>query len=330
MQQIIKRLSIAGIALLTVPASIRAQVVTEKDKTEKKDIQQIIITRPVEKTGKTIIEIDGEKVKVNGKDVSNDKDINVRVNNLKAGNVYRFNGDASSWNFNYNGADHMELFAEDAKRAMLGVTTESDDKGAEIQTITEGSAAEKAGLKKGDIITKIDGTTIESHDDVAKTVKAHKPGDKVAVTFLRNNKAQTVTAELGKWKGLSALPKMENMDTWKAMVPAEVPFSMGNGSGTYIFNSGRPRLGLSIQDTEDGKGVKVLEVDDESNAAKAGIEADDVILAVDDKEIKGTDDVSKIIRESKDKYTFNFKVQRDGKTKNIEVKMPKKLKTTDL
>jgi serine protease Do len=210
------------------------------------------------------------------------------------------------------------------------VITESDDKGAEIQSITEGSAADKAGLKKGDVITKIDNKAIETHDDVAKTVKTHKPGDKVSVTFLRNNKTQTVTAELGKWRGISAVSGMK-ADNWKAVVPPELPYAMGNGSfnGT-IYVTGRPRLGMSIQDTEDGKGVKVLEVEDESNAAKAGIEVDDVILSVDDKEIKGTEDISKIVRDNNEKYSFNFKVLRDGKAKNIEVKIPKKLKTTDL
>jgi serine protease Do len=335
--QIRKSFLVAGFALLAVPASVLAQDKNkDKNKDEKKDIQQIIITRPAVKE-KTVIEIDGDKVKVNGKDVKNDKDINVSVNNLKGANVYHWNGnnDNDSWAFNYNGPqkmnfDRMDLFSEDANRAMLGVITESEDKGAEIQSVTEGSAADKAGLKKGDIITKIDNKAIETHDDVANAVKGHKPGEKVSVTFLRNNKTQTVTAELGKWKGISAVSGMK-MDNWKTVVPPELPYAMGNGSfNGRIYVSGKPRLGLSIQDTEDGKGVKVLEVEDESNAAKAGIEVDDVILTVDDKDIKGTDDVTRIVRDNNEKSTFNFKVLRDGKTKNIEVKIPKKLKTTDL
>jgi len=326
--QITRNFLVAGLALLAVPATVLAQDKDkDKNKDEKKDIQQIIITRSADK-GKTIIEIDGDKVKVNGKDIKDDKDVNVSVNNLKGANVYHWNGD-NDWNFNFNGPDKMELFSEDGNRAMLGVVTESDDKGAEIQTITEGSAADKAGLKKGDIITKIDSKAIESHDDVAKAVKAHKPGDKVTVTFLRNNKSQTVTADLGKWKGISAVSGMK-MDNWRTVAPPELPYALGNGSFNGVYVTGRPRLGLSIQDTEDGKGVKVLEVEDESNAAKAGIEVDDVILSVDDKEVKGTDDVTRSLRDNNEKNSFNFKVLRDGKTKNIEVKIPKKLKTTDL
>jgi serine protease Do len=87
---------------------------------------------------------------------------------------------------------------------------------------------------------------------------------------------------------------------------------------------------LSIQDTDEGVGVKVLDVDDESNAAKAGIKEGDIIVGIDDHEIKGTDDVTKTIREAKDKYNFNFKINRDGKTQTIKVNMPRKLKTADL
>jgi serine protease Do len=95
------------------------------------------------------------------------------------------------------------------------------------------------------------------------------------------------------------------------------------------FIPSRPKLGLSIQDTDDGVGVKVLEVDEESNAAKAGVKVGDIIVGVNDHEVRGTDDVTKAMKE-KEKTSFNFRVKRDGKTQNIEVKMPRKLKTADL
>ena len=89
-------------------------------------------------------------------------------------------------------------------------------------------------------------------------------------------------------------------------------------------------MGLSIQDTDDGKGVKVIEVDRDSNASKAGLKEDDVIVEVDGKAVNGADAMAKVIKESKDKGSVNMKVLRGGKTHNIEVKIPKKLKTADL
>ncbi|MBC7873496.1 MAG: PDZ domain-containing protein, partial [Ferruginibacter sp.] len=68
----------------------------------------------------------------------------------------------------------------------------------------------------------------------------------------------------------------------------------------------------------------------ESNAAKAGIKEDDIVTEVDGKAVNSTDDIVKMIKENKDKTSMMFKLQRAGKTQNIEVKMPKKIKTTDL
>jgi serine protease Do len=76
--------------------------------------------------------------------------------------------------------------------------------------------------------------------------------------------------------------------------------------------------------------VKVTEVDEESNAAKAGLKENDIILSIDEKEITSTTDVTRTMRADKEKFTYNFKINRAGKTQNVEVKFPKKLKTADL
>ena len=93
---------------------------------------------------------------------------------------------------------------------------------------------------------------------------------------------------------------------------------------------GRPKLGLSVQDTDDGVGVKVLDVDDESPAAKAGIKEGDIVLGVDDVDVKGTEDIVRATRASKDKTSYKFKVKRGNSNQTIDVKIPRKLKTADL
>ena len=115
-QIIMKRLVIAGIALLTVPTTILAQADKEKDKLkdkEKKDLQNIVITRSGDINTKTVIEIDGDKVKINGKDVNDIKDVQVHVNKINGANVYRMGTTApESWSFNMNDDDHMSLLVK--------------------------------------------------------------------------------------------------------------------------------------------------------------------------------------------------------------------------
>lgn len=341
-QLLLKRVAIAAIALCAVPGTIMAQDEKEKKKVkDKKEHQQIIITRSGDKDEKTVIEIDGNKVKVNGKDVADLKDVQVHVNSWKGPGAFSVRTPGQNFTMAFDDFGHgRSLFAVDSNRAMLGVTTESDDKGAQIRSITKESGAEKAGLKRGDVITKIDNRNIDGADDVTDAIRAHKPGDKVAITYLRDGKEQKTTAQLGRWKGIDVAamtaPRVLGDNMWRESMNQRMeslndhnfPRMPGNVFATTV--AGRPRLGILVSDTDDGKGVKVLEVDDEGTAHKAGMKEDDIITHMDDKAVNSADEVSKLMKEKKDQPTVRFQVTRDGKSQNIDVKVPKKLKTVDL
>jgi serine protease Do len=234
-----------------------------------------------------------------------------------------------SGTWNTNSDNHFNFLSEDANRAMLGVNTEKTEEGVKINSVTKESAAEKIGLKKGDVITKIDETKIESPDELSEAIHNHKPADKVVVTYLRDNKEQKATAELTKWKGENFKMDLGDMKFDKVMPKLKTVPGTTYGQN-WTWTTGGPKLGLSVQDSDDGKGVKVIEVDEESTAAKAGVKQEDIITEVDGKAINSTDDMVKIIKESKEKASIMVKLQRGGKTQNIEVKMPKKIKTANL
>lgn len=326
--------------LLMVPVAVQAQENKdkEKDKSEKRDVEQIIITRKGDKKEKVVVEINGDKVTVNGKPAEDLKEGDISVNRHKfkegAGHLMAYTSPEGDWNFNWNDGDGM-FYNENENTAMLGVVTEKVDEGEGVQItdITDGSGAEKAGLKEEDVITKVDEKKIEDPDDLTKLIRSHKPGDKVTITYLRDKKEQKVTAELGKWKGsgFNALAKIPNMD-WDVISPKvqKVPKMKIAPGQYYSFLDNRPRLGLSVQDTEDGKGVKVIDVDDEGCGQKAGVKEGDVIVAVNDKEVNSAEEVAKTVRENREKPSIMLKIKRDGKTQNIEVRIPRKLKTADL
>ncbi len=85
------------------------------------------------------------------------------------------------------------------QHAYLGirVSDASNGAGAEIVSVVSGSPADKAGLKAGDVITSIDGTTIENGDALTAAVAAHKPSDVVSVDVTRNGSSKTVKVTLG-------------------------------------------------------------------------------------------------------------------------------------
>jgi serine protease Do len=335
-QLAVKFAAIAILASLAIPSLAQ----DEKEKEKKKDVEQIIITLKGDKKDKVVIEITGDKITVNGKPAEDLKDEDIKVmrhklKTLEGLNAYTIpRSGENAWNFDWNDKDGMKLFSEtNENRAMLGVVTEKADQGAEVNDVREKSAAEKAGIKEGDIITKVDDKKIEGPDDLSEAVRNHKPGDKVSITFLRDKKEQKVTAELGKWSGFGSMafaPKMPDMDILRESIPRvqripRIPYGQN-----YFRSGGAPRLGLSVQDTDDSKGVKVIEVDEESNAAKAGVKENDIITHVNDKEVNSADEIAKMVKENKDKPSIQLKIKRNGKAQNIEVKMPRKLKTADL
>ncbi len=344
MRNTISKLNLLIIVIgLLMPATLLAQK-EEKVVKEKKEVKQIIITSKGDKDEKVVIEIKGDKVTVNGKPVEDYKegDLKVKLNKLKDLESLSFERmpGVGMWNLNTNDNNRVHLFSRDENMAMLGVTTQKTEDGVEIKSITKESGAEKAGLKENDIITKINDTKISEPDDLSEAIKQHKPGDKVTVTYIRDKKEKKVTAELTKWKGLNPWTisegknfemNFDKMHLEKIMPDLETLRGMRTQPGqNWIWSGGSPKLGLSVQDTDNGKGVNVIEVDEESNAAKAGIKEDDVITEVDGKSINSTDDIVKVIKESKDKNSIMIKLDRNGKPMNIEVKMPRKVKTADL
>jgi len=335
-QTCIKFFALVFAMALLFPASLLAQKDgKDKEAKEKKEAEQIIITRKGDKNEKVIVEINGDKVTVNGKPLDEYKnkegDVNVRVQKFKEFEGMPRVPRVGAWSYNGNDNFDFNLSTDDANHAMLGVTTEKADQGVEIQSITKESAAAKAGLKENDVITKIDDKKIENPDALSEAIKNHKPGDKVTVTYLRDKKEQKVTAELTKWKGMNVFSTTPGfkMDMGDMNLNA-MPRLKGAMGQNWSWSGGGPKLGLSVQDTEDGKGVKVIEVDDESNAEKAGLKEDDIITEVDGKAVNGADEMAKIVKENREKISMMMKVQRAGKTQNIEVKMPRKIKTADL
>jgi serine protease Do len=325
--------AMASLALLLCqPLAAQDNKDKDKDKNKEKskitDNEELIIKKKGDKDAKVTIEIKGDEITVNGKPLEDFDDDNIVIKKGRTiiygpgASHSPFTGQGGSLNFD----NHSDIFNDND--AFLGVVTDNDDRGARIEEVTDNSAADKAGLKKGDVITKIDETKIEDPEGLTKTIRKHKPEDKIEVTYYRDGKTNKAEVTLGKRKGRTFLLQDRQFDMpnfnfdWKDN-------DNFNRSYSYSYN-GKPRLGIKAQDTEDGKGVKVLGVDDESAAEKAGLKEDDVITEFDGKKVNSTDELASAARESKDKPAVKITFNRDGKSQTVEIKTPKKLKTANL
>ncbi|MEJ7589220.1 MAG: PDZ domain-containing protein [Ferruginibacter sp.] len=337
------------------PQKVEKKELEEKElKIEKKETQEIIIRNKGGKELNLKLEINGDKITVNGKPLAEFKDDGVSINKRRM--MIRDRDDPRSF-FGFDGESFAKNFmgkwngnGQEVTRPFLGVTTEQVAEGAKIIEVVKESAAEKAGLKKGDVITKVGNETITDPDDLSEEIASKKPKETVTVAYLRNGKESNIKAILGERKIKAPLtygygsprgkvksfsiPKLdmmegEGLNGLGSLAPAEgYNFSPFNQFDNTF--SRQKKLGLKIQDTEEGGNVKVIEVEEGSAAEKAGLKKDDIITEIGGEKIENTDDAREQLMPSEAKTAYPIKAKRNGTEMSFEVKFPKKLKTANL
>src|SRR5690606_29183546 len=228
-------------------------------------------------------------------------------------------------------------------KTFLGVTTSTHEKGASIEAVTPNSPADAAGLEKDDIITKVESDKIQGPGDLTKAITARKKGDKVKISFLRDGKKKNAQATIGETEKSRVFTFTTPGQGSKSIIvprargeklPPAIDFGPNfnwdqNGFRNFSLSS-KPKLGIKIQDTEDESGVKLLEVESGSLSEKAGLKKDDILISMDHKEIKTTDDARQALINTKEKSSYPVKVKRDGVVKDFTINVPKVLKTVEL
>jgi len=129
----------------------------------------------------------------------------------------------------------------------------SESSGALVAGVAQGSAAERAGVKTGDIITSINGVTMKDAGELRNTIGMLRVGDKVEIGLLRDGKLRKVTA---------LIAERTDVETANAL----------------DINKGLE--GADLSDAADGGGVLVRAIQDGSPAAQNGLRPNDLIVGV--------------------------------------------------
>jgi serine protease Do len=158
----------------------------------------------------------------------------------------------------------------------------SDKKGALVAEAQDGSPAKAAGIKAGDVITAVDGSTVDSPKELARLIGGMTPGKPVEIKVWRGGKDQTIDVKLGE---LPSQDKMASADSSNSQTDDNKADTLDN-------------FGLTVAPADDGKGLVVTDVDPGSDAADRGIQAGDVIVAVNSKEVNSASDVDKAAAEA--------------------------------
>ena len=86
-------------------------------------------------------------------------------------------------------------------RPFLGVTSGTTTSGAFVQDVYPGGPADEAGLRPGDVVTRLAGRPVRRAEDIPRLVDEGKPGDRVELEVLREGDRETIEAELGTRPG---------------------------------------------------------------------------------------------------------------------------------
>jgi membrane-associated protease RseP (regulator of RpoE activity) len=113
------------------------------------------------------------------------------------GNSGNSNGNSANGNSNGSSNGGSSGSTTTGNGGFLGVAIEDADNGAQVTTVQTGSAAATAGLKSGDVITAVDGTTVDSASALAGIVQQHSSGDTITITYTRNGQSATAKVTLG-------------------------------------------------------------------------------------------------------------------------------------
>ena len=183
-----------------------------------------------------------------------------------------------------------------------------DKGGAIVSQVLPGSPAEEAGIRQGDVIIEFNGEKVDSFHDLPKMVNIQPVGSKSKIKIVRDGKTMTLAVKLGEQKDRAAKSKEEIEEK----------------------STDTPKLGLKIQnitpDIAEGlgitekEGVVVTGVNPGSPAQEAGIREGDVILEVNRKQVKTTDQFAKNVKKADKDKPLLLLVQRGRNTLYVPIK----------
>jgi len=213
------------------------------------------------------------------------------------------------------GAGYLAATEKKAEQGYLGVSINSlshQDKkdlgighGVLVTDVVKEGPAEKAGIKKGDVIQFVNGEKMTEPEEVTQIIRSLAPGFQAKIKLLRANKPVDLTVTLGKFEA------------------KDLDFAFFTGKSAY--------LGVQLQELNEdlapyfgvkaGEGALILDVEKDSPANKAGLKGGDVIQEVDGEAVGKPADVSRILAELKIGDKIEVKVIRQKKQETVKVEL---------
>jgi len=241
----------------------------------------------------------------------------------------------------FGGSSYLGVDTRDITPDRLATLHLKDERGVEVTMVDQDAPAGKAGLKEQDVILTLNGSDVQSVEQLRRMIREIPPGRTVTLGISRGGQPMTIKVELGDRKknysytvgpnGKDFKFSMPVMATMPVMPDMDLPVSIvvvhsSVRSGLMVENL-TPQLG-DFFGTKNGEGVLVRSVEKGSRADKAGFRAGDVIVKINGEPIHDSGDFSHALRSRKDN-TASVSLIRDKKEQTITITLPDR-KQSDL
>lgn len=250
-----------------------------------------------------------------------------------------------------SGQGFLGVITQDLDESLRDSYDYRGSSGVLVSQVESGSAADRAGLRRGDIILRFDGKRVDSASDLSDLVRRADPGDRVSITVWRAGRERSVSAVVGRrGEGREereggedeegpvpptpsmppAPPEPDEDEVGPTPAPAPRP---GDLDERMTFFTVRPRLGVEIQDLNEdlrgyfdvpeNRGALVTRVLDDTPARRAGIRAGDVIVELDGRRIDDSDDLRRELAR-KSAGTVRVTVLRKGERQTLTAQLQRR------
>ncbi|HEY8880495.1 MAG TPA: Do family serine endopeptidase [Roseateles sp.] len=183
--------------------------------------------------------------------------------------------------------------------------------GAVIRSVIAGSPAEKAGVEGGDVVTKVDGKTVDKAADLRRLVANVKPGSKTTLTVFRRGATKDIVVTIGEDERSKKPGSGSEEGSGKEPAPATAPSTALGLKVSEVPEAQRKELKLK-------SGVKVDAAT--GAAARAGLREGDLILSVDNVEVSSVKAFQAQIAKADKNKTLNLVVRREDVTSFVLLK----------
>jgi S1-C subfamily serine protease len=201
----------------------------------------------------------------------------------------------------------------------LGIRAEStgqnaQHEGAVVRDITANSPAAKAGLRRGDIVTKVGDKEVKDFEDLLNALSQHRPGQKVNIEVMRNGQTKELSVALGQH------PRGQFQEEEQRGAPGYY----GRRRQTAFLGIQTEELTPEVRSREGTSarhGVIVTEVLPNTPAEQAGLREGDVITKVDDQDISSPEDLREAIQNAGPGHEVQMDVMRGQRHRELTARL---------